>query len=84
MGSRPHYSCMSLPTATTTGLPTAAAAITANKSTATTVLLKWKSKLCRRRFRWGQFETTSFFSSVASHAFLGDKSVQVKVINFIK
>ena len=81
---------MSLTTAATTETTTAAAAtrtttaITANKSTARTVLLKWKSKLWRRRFRWDQFETTSFFSFVASYAFLGDKSVQVKVINFIK
>ena len=45
---------------------------------------KWKSKLWRRRFRWDQFEITSSFSFVASYAFFGDKSVQVKVINFIK
>ena len=72
---------MSLTTATTTGTTTAAAAAAA---AATTVLLKWKSKLWRRRFRWDQFETTSFFSFVASHAFFGDKSLQIKVINFIK
>ena len=73
-------------TTTTTGTTTAAATTTAttNKSTARTVLLKWKSKLWRRRFRWAQFETLSFFSFVASYAFFGDKSVQVKVIDFIK
>ena len=75
---------MSLPTQTITRTTTAAAATTTSKSTATTVLLKWTSKLWQWRFRWDQFETTSFFSFVASHAFFGDKSVQVKVINFIK
>ena len=76
-----------LPTAATTETTTAAAATTTattNKSTATTVLQKWKSKLWRPRFRWDQFEITSFFSFVTSCAFFGDKSVQVKVINFIK
>ena len=78
-----------LPTETTTGTTTAAAAIittatTTNKSTATTVLHKWKSKLWRRRFRWDQFEITSFFSFAASYAFFDDKSVQLKVMNFIK
>ena len=58
--------------------------ITTNKSTATTMLLKWKSKLWRRTFRWGQFESTGFFSFASSHAFLCNKSVQTKVINFIK
>ena len=72
---------MSLTTATTTGTTTAAAAAAA---AATTVLLKWKSKLWRRRFRWDQIEITSFFSFVASYVFFGDKSVQVKEINFIK
>ena len=75
---------MSSQTATRTGTTTAAAGTATNKSTVTTVLLKWKSKLWRRRFRWDQFETTSFFSFVASHAFFGDKSLQIKVINFIK
>ena len=84
-----YYCCTFLPAATTTGTTAAAAAATTtatttNKSTATTVLHKWKSKLWRRRFRWDQFEITSFFSFVASYAFFGDKSVQVKVINFIK
>ena len=78
---------MSLTTATTTGTTTAAAktttATTTNKSTARTVLLKWKSKVWWRRFRLDQFEITSFFSFVASYAFFGDKLVQVKVINFI-
>ena len=86
------YCCTFLPTATTTWTTTAAAAAVAatttatatNKSTATTVLHKWKSELWRQRFRWGQFKMTSFFSFVASYAFFGDKSVQVKVINFIK
>ena len=55
-----------------------------NKSTAIRVLHKWKSKLWQRRFRWNQFEMTSFFSFVASYVFFGDKSVQVKVINFVK
>ena len=82
-------SCGLLPTATTSGTITTArtataTATTTNKSTATTVLHKWKSKLWRRRFRWDQFEITSFFSFVASYAFFGYKSVQVKVINFIK
>ena len=75
---------MSLTTATTTGTTTAATAAATNKSTATTVLLKWKSKLWRRRFRWDQIEITSFFSFVAFYPFFGDKSVQVKEINFIK
>ena len=79
-------SCMSLPRATATRATTAAAAATttANKSTVTTALLKWKSKLWRRWFRWDQFKTTSVFSFVDLHAFFSDKSVQVKVINFIK
>ena len=54
-----------------------------NKSTATTVSLIRESKLWRQRFRWDQFETRSFFSFVASHAFFGDKSLQVKGINFL-
>ena len=78
-----YYACMSLPTATTGTTTAAAAATTTNKSTATTVLLKWKSKLWRPRFRWDQFETTSFFSFVTSTLFFGNKSVQVKLINFI-
>ena len=60
---------MSLTTATTTGTTTAAAAAAA--AAATTVLLKWKSKLWRRRFRWDQFEITSFFSFVAYTLFSG-------------
>ena len=75
---------MSLTRATITGTTTATVTTATNKSTATTVLLEPKSKLWRRRFRRHQFKTTSFFSFVASNAFFGDKSGQVKLINFIR